>query len=268
MDSSQHIQEALPFCYIFDSSFDGLLSCIAQIHLDKRLGSISRICAQDDYQPSLFEPAIKHETNQELVTRITEALKRKAGHKALQSCYKVFLSDEPRRFLLIFYFVSVALRVGKQVHSMLADKRIGEFLDLEKSVEAARHKAIEFLRFHKTSEGVYFAQFETSISFVPLVMNHFVGRLNVQAFVIYDSKHKVAGVYDGKDAIIQRVENFNPPRFSSDDTDYTHMWQEFYRQITIKERYKPKLRQQQMPKKYWQFLDEMQNGTAGSSIDR
>lgn len=36
-------------------------------------------------------------------------------------------------------------------------------------------------------------------SVVPLIMNHFVERLGVQPFIIYDEVHHLAGVYDGGD---------------------------------------------------------------------
>ena len=60
----------------------------------------------------------------------------------------------------------------------------------------------QFVRFqHLAGEGadVWFARVNPKASVVPLIMDHFVERLGVQPFIIYDEVHHLAGVYDGGD---------------------------------------------------------------------
>lgn len=54
---------------------------------------------------------------------------------------------------------------------------------------------------HLAGEGadVWFARVNPKASVVPLIMDHFVERLGVQPFIIYDEVHHLAGVYDGGD---------------------------------------------------------------------
>ncbi len=128
----------------------------------------------------------------------------------------------------------------------------------------------QFVRFqHLAGEGadVWFARVNPKASVVPLIMDHFVERLSVQPFIIYDEVHHIAGVYDGGDWYLVNTEGAGDleralPDRTADEAPHEQAWRTFYDSVSIDARYNPELRRQFMPKRFWKNLTELQESPA------
>ena len=86
------------------------------------------------------------------------------------------------------------------------------------------------------------------------VYKHFKRRLVNEKFVIADIVRNKAVIYNGERG------NFFDFEMSEDmktDDSYIDLWLSFYDAVAIDERKNEKLRMQNMPKKYWKNLPEM-----------
>lgn len=115
----------------------------------------------------------------------------------------------------------------------------------------------------KNDNDIWFAKCNPRDSVIPLIMDHFVERFNVQPFLIYDEVHDVCGVYDGGGWYLVNVDEDSfdlkvPDR--SDDEDVTQdAWRRFYNAVSIDSRYNPELRRHFMPKRLWKNITEIQS---------
>ena len=132
----------------------------------------------------------------------------------------------------------------------------------------------QFVRFqHLAGEGadVWFARVNPKASVVPLIMDHFVERLGVPPFIIYDEVHHLAGVYDGGDWQLVNTEGAGDleralPDRTADEALMSEAWRTFYKSVSIDARYHPELRRQFMPKRFWRNITEMKETLPGREI--
>ena len=125
-----------------------------------------------------------------------------------------------------------------------------------------RHRMLQFIRFESLEGGLWFARCNPKASVVPLVMDHFAARLNIQPFIIYDEMHHMAGVYDGNDWQLVKTDkegHLQLPDRSPDEATFRHAWKTFYDTVAVESRYNPELRRSFMPKRLWKNLTEMQD---------
>jgi hypothetical protein len=74
--------------------------------------------------------------------------------------------------------------------------------------------------------------------------------------LIYDKNHRTAFLYHGGKAKISPVEDFTLPPPDSEEVMFRKLWKLFYNTIGIKERYNPRCRMTNMPKRYWENMTE------------
>jgi probable DNA metabolism protein len=114
-----------------------------------------------------------------------------------------------------------------------------------------------FLRFSETEGGWYYAR-EATVSYqLPLLTPYFFDRMGADPFIIHDTGRRLAGVSDTREWRIVSAETFTAPDLSGDESDYRRLWRMFHHTIAIQSRLNPKLQSQLMPKRYWQYMTEM-----------
>ena len=134
-----------------------------------------------------------------------------------------------------------------------ADGDVIQFRDLLKRVSGEIHSFKGLLRFDE-KEGILFAKFEPQNDILFFVYRHFKSRLVNEKFVIADLRRDKAVIYNGERGEFFKFEmNEN---LKSQDA-YVDLWLSFYDAVAIDERKNEKLRMQNMPKKYWKNLPEM-----------
>ena len=75
--------------------------------------------------------------------------------------------------------------------------------------------------------------------------------------MIFDAEHNAALIHTPQKTAIVPVESLELPE-DSDNGFYSGLWKSDYRHIAIGDRYNPTCRRTHMPKRFWQYLPEVQ----------
>ena len=132
-------------------------------------------------------------------------------------------------------------------------------------VHREKHRMEAFVRFQKSSDGMFFALVAPDYNVLPLIIRHFKNRYADQPWLIYDEKRRYGIHYDLVQ--VQEVKlDFKPNRdLSPAKTDITMdekeqlfsmLWKAYFKSTNIVERKNMKLHLQHVPRRYWRYLTE------------
>lgn len=240
--------------YVYDGSFDGFLCCIFDSYAKKEV--LTAICRDEDFIPTLFSsrsiPTDKSHANR--VFRKVVTISPYAG----ELLRKGFLTCMPDKELHLYHLVVKLLRDGADFLRSFSDDTLFPVLTAVRHLNSEAHLLKGFIRFSELG-GVLGSEIEPKNRVLPILRSHFCARYMNETFFIYDRTHKEALFHAAGKAVIQPLEDFQmaPP----DDTEaaYRILWKRFYDTIAIKERYNPKCRMRNMPKRYWGTMTEFQD---------
>ncbi|MDR2109147.1 MAG: TIGR03915 family putative DNA repair protein [Coriobacteriales bacterium] len=139
----------------------------------------------------------------------------------------------------------------------LAHPAVDALQRLARQVNTEAHYMLQFIRFAELKSGLYFARIEPKASVVPLIMDHFAERLNIQPFMILDARHGLAGVFNRERWwLVEADATLVDLATSAAQDDYQALWQSFYDTIAIEERRNPRCQRNFMPKRFWGMMCE------------
>ena len=140
----------------------------------------------------------------------------------------------------------------------LANPIVADLVNLEKHAVNEAERMRQFVRFNHLENGVWFARCNPNASVVPLVMGYFAARLNDQPFIIWDERHLIGGIYDGRSWSLVSGDAVDVAPATADDALMEEAWKRFYDALSVDDRYNPELRRSFMPVRLWRNLPEMQ----------
>ncbi len=251
--------------YIYDSSFEGLLSAVFQI-FSERIVPVD-IVSESHSQLGLLNQNRRVVTDDAKAERVLSALDRKSDGHASLLVYKMFLSELPNFEISIFRFIKTIMdnRQGN-VLGNYANPYIAEALRIEKMIGREVHRMHAFVRFQKSAESVFHAAVNPDFNVLPLIGSHFEKRYADQRWVILDTLRHYALYYDLEGT--QFIESDHPLlanlNTSSEETDwrdekedlYQQLWVSYFHSVNIQQRNNTKLHLRHMPRRYWRYLIE------------
>jgi len=247
--------------YLHDGSLEGFLSCVFEAYVKHELPE--DIVDETRFEPRLDQSSFFVQTDYDRALRVRRGIEREAGRRAFGAVVRALANDDPHAGAVVFRFIRYVMdaRSGRNkrrnVLNDLANPIVGDLVTLERHVINEEEKMRQFIRFSHLQNGVWFARCNPNANVVPLIMQNFVNRFNIQPFMIYDENHHIAGVYDGNDWNLVRDEVVNIPSRTADDAYVETLWQHFYDSLSIDARYNPELRCHFMPVRFWRNLPEV-----------
>ncbi|MDR2036188.1 MAG: TIGR03915 family putative DNA repair protein [Coriobacteriales bacterium] len=235
--------------YLYDGSLEGMLSAVFAAF--QRHENPEDIVTSHALQESLLSSYVPVQTEEPLAARVRNGILEKLGDSAYEDVKKVFLSDAPHKGGVIFRYLHYAFTAGRWSFTHLAEPAVADFLEIRRQVESEAHHMLMFVRFAQLSNGMFYAHIEPKASVVPLITDHFAQRLNVQPFIIYDSVHNLASVFDTERWWLVSADEINAAEHSRAEDDFQSLWQTFYDTIAIEERRNPTCQRNFMPKRFW-----------------
>ncbi|MDR1922518.1 MAG: TIGR03915 family putative DNA repair protein [Candidatus Adiutrix sp.] len=249
--------------FVYDKTFDGLLSVIFEAFRLKLFPDALRGPADD--LPLLAGRVVRVETEAEKAGRVWRGLQNRLSRPALRSLMNAWLTvaDEAADELIVRY----ARRIFAGGDE--ADFSDPDVLAIrEQSQKVAREKMhlIQFVRFQKTAEGIFFASVAPRYDVLPLVLRHFTGRFGDQQWIIRDLARGYGFYYDltrarevrpdgQADLAAGRLEAGLP---AEDEILFQEAWKKYFQAVSIESRANPKLQRQYMPRRFWPLLIEKQ----------
>ena len=97
--------------YLYDGSFEGLLTCIYYNYYGEKASGIYR---QDSYQPVLMIDSTEVITEPALAARVYQAIEKISGD-ALENVYHAFVSSAPDKEILILNYLRLAFGWGAKL---------------------------------------------------------------------------------------------------------------------------------------------------------
>lgn len=239
--------------YLYDGSFLNLLSLINYLLHEELIPQDIKI---NNYQANLFEKTInlKIKEDEKIITKIIKNF----GIKIFNVMYYLYLSNDSRKELLIFYFWIYSVKYREKVFSLRKISWINEALKVIKYVNNENHKMKGFLRFQELQSKVLYAKMAPTNNILPLLVKHFEKRLPNEFWLIEDVSRELVAIYDKNKIILIPSKEIKITKiFSTEEETFAKMWQTFYQTIAIKSRKNNRCRMNFMPKKYWQYIVEV-----------
>lgn len=240
--------------YLFDGSFEGLLTCVFEAYNDKN----ATIRDRKAYIPSFLDESRFVETDMGKFQRVYSSVPSKISQHAQEIIYKAWLSESDDAPDLILHFLRTGYKLGKKVESYIQDSKIHAIIDLNRKVGFEVHRFTGLLRFSEISKGIFYAGYEPDHNITMLLAPHFTQRLGNQPFVIHDKKRSLCVVFDGRELIMTDEVPSIPDAGTSTEDEYSALWKVFFKTIAIRERKNPRLQMQFIPMRYRKNMTEFQ----------
>lgn len=252
--------------FIYDGSYEGLLSCIFVIFKDRTVPTA--INSEANFQPSLLDAAVTRvTTNEEWAGRVLKGIDERTHSRASILMYKLFLSELPLCEMLIYQVIQAIVRKGDEtILENFANPAILQAAQIEKMIGREVHRMHAFVRFQKSQEGLFCAVIEPDFNVMPLIGDHFERRYADQSWLIFDAHRHYGLYYDQEDTVYvgsgHPVFELNIDMFQRDaiqngrEKEYQSLWKNYFQSVNISERNNKKLHLRHMPRRYWKYLTE------------
>ncbi|MDR2671871.1 MAG: TIGR03915 family putative DNA repair protein [Coriobacteriales bacterium] len=186
--------DGISLVYLYDASLEGLLTAVF-VAFERKECPVN-LTTEHNLQHSLMCSYVPVATDLHKAARVKDGIIDKLGVQTYEEVKRVFLSDNPKKGGEILRFLQYAFKRGMWSGTHLAHPVVDAFRATLKQVESEAHYMLQFVRFAHLQSGLYFSRIEPKANVVPLIMNHFAARFNIQPFVILDTCHRIAGVFD------------------------------------------------------------------------
>ncbi|MDR3217745.1 MAG: TIGR03915 family putative DNA repair protein [Dysgonamonadaceae bacterium] len=248
----------------YDRTFDGLLTCIFDAFNRKEFPDN---IVGEDMQLPLFTESFKVVTDEVRADRVLKALRKKISPSATDMLFVSYLSEIEGIEMTLFRYIQKALTAEFSIEMNFADPDVLELSKIYKKVTREEERMRQFVRFQKTTDGIFFAVMDPAHNVLPLSARFFRTRYADQQWIIYDIRRKYGFFYDLKtvetvhfDHLDVSLETGKLTAEKLDDYElaFQGLWKDYLKAITINERKNLKLQRQHLPKRFWKYLTEKQ----------
>jgi probable DNA metabolism protein len=246
----------------YDKTFEGLLTAIFDAYSRKSFPE--RLLGEDELLPLFAGEVYTVVSSPEKSVRVWNALEKKLTKGVCGMLMHVWLSELPASDELLFRYMRKAFDAPSSIATNFADDDVLQVKKIAQKVGREREHILQFVRFQKAADDIYFAPVSPIYNVLPLTMNYFTDRFADQQWLIYDLKRRYGYYYDLKTALEVTLENdeyllsgkLDEAMMAEDEKLFQQMWKEYTRALTIQERLNPKLQRQHMPRRFWKYMPE------------
>jgi len=251
------------FTYIYDGSFEGLLSCIFAIYSTRNQ---PEAIFEKHRSPLLLGDVIELDSNEDFAARVLNGINSRTNNKGAEIAYKMFLSELPQREMDIFYFIKTVIEYNNpSILENFANEYILKASQITKMIHREIHRMHAFVRFQKSREGIFYAAIEPDFNVLPLLGDHFERRYADQPWIIFDMQRHYGLYYDLTRTVFVTMDNpvfnihsgdLNAEIVDEKEKIYQALWGNYFQSVNIQARKNLKLHLRHMPKRYWKYLIE------------
>ncbi len=240
--------------YIYDGTFDGLLTIVFDCYSSKTLPQ--NIIKEATYSTNFLDNTIFIQSDYEKSERVFKGIEKNIGYSTLYNSYYAFLSNEKDKEINILKYLCNGFDIGPKINNMLTISYVYKVISLKRRVYGECHRFKGLLRFIEINNNLFYSSIHPDNNIIEPLGHHFIQRLPSQNFIIHDKNRNLCFLYNGKTYKIEQINNFTLPNISEKEKNYQELWKSFFKSVTIDERINRKCQMQFMPKKYWKDLIE------------
>jgi probable DNA metabolism protein len=247
----------------YDGTFEGFLSVVFECYSRKL--EPTNIASENNLQETMFIEKEFINTNIVNAGRVWKGLQQKLKSELNQLPYSAFLSNEEGIEMALLKFIQMAFASPVPIEGNFGDPDILMVRKAARRVMKEAMRVLQFIRFQRTLDDIYFAAFTPDYDVLPMALKHLKNRFTDQSWLVYDLKRDYGFFYNLQtiEEVTLNEKSFNTKNgavplnlLKEDETSYQTMWKGYCQNIIIRERLNLKLQKQHMPKRYWKFLPE------------
>lgn len=240
--------------YIYDGSFDGLLTSIYEAFYAKE--KPTDIIREEGFRENFLVEKVYIKTDPEKARKVYSAIENKISPESLRRVFYAYLSELPDSGMVILRYLQLGFKIGSYVDLNLANEDVLNMDKISRLVGKERHRITGILRFKKIKEEILYARVEPDHNIIALVAPHFKERLKGENFIIHDTKREIGVFYNKKEWIVKDIERLDPFLVKDSEEIYEDLWRTYFKSISIQTKTNPKLQKRNMPMRYWKYLTE------------
>lgn len=258
--------------YLYDGSFEGLLTCIYYHYYREAATGIYPV---QGYQPSLLHPSCIVAADPSCADRVSRGIREKISSFALRLVYYAALSSFAGKENLILDYLRLGFRLGSKIDCLHTHPQVRPVHKLARLVGGEVHRLLGLLRFSDKG-GYLYAPCSPDHAVLELLADHFADRLAAEHWMIHDTKRSLAVIYTGRinpaelppaapggRAFPERRWYLadlaqKPGAALPEDGWYQELWKLYFRNISIATRYNPRLQARFIPRRYRPHLTEFE----------
>lgn len=248
---------------IYDGTFEGFLSVVFECY-SRKLEPIN-ICPEKNLQEKMFIGKEYINTEVPHSDRVWKGLQQKLNAELNQLPYSAFLSGEEGIEMALLHFIRMAFASPVPIEGNFGDPDVLMVRKAARRVMKEAMRMLQFIRFQRTLDDIYFAPITPDYDVMPLTISHLKERFADQLWLVYDLKRDYGFFYNlqSVEEVTLNEKSFNTLNgavplnlLQEEEAVYQTMWKGYCQNITIRQRLNLKLQRQHMPKRYWKFLPE------------
>lgn len=248
----------------YDKTFEGLLTAIFDSYF--RRTRPAKLLAEGEPEPLFVDESHLVITQDDKAARVWRSVEKKLDKSECNMVMHAWLSEEPGSDELVFRFLCKVIDSKRKITTNYNDADVLEIQELARKVSKEARRMFQFVRFQKAADGTYFAPVEPLYNALPLAVDHFIDRFADQKWLIYDVKRRYGFYYDMREAVEVRITEdghlikgiLDEKMMAEDEKLFQELWKRYFKALSIKERYNPRLQRQNMPRRFWKYLTEKQ----------
>jgi len=246
----------LEVCYIYDGSFEGLLTAVYDAYYSKI--KPTELLEEEEFQPSLINESYYIETDSIKSDKVHNAIRTKISEDALEYIFYTYLSSFKGKGTLIYNYIKLGFKYGLKVNLHTYDDTVIKIHKIRNRVAGEQHLMLGFVRFEAIGKNLYYSSIEPDHNILSLIAPHFVNRLADQNWIIHDLRREVAAIYNMAEWVIVPFEKNKIPNIDGNASEdfYTNLWKDYFASTTITNRLNPKLQKMKVPVRYWKHMTE------------
>ena len=250
--------------FFYDKTFDGLLSAVFDAYTLKMFPE--RLLSTGTVPPMFIDATHTVATQEEHARRVWQGLQKKLAKKVCNMLMHVWLSELEGSDDLLFRYICKTFATTQKFELNFGDADVLEVQKIARKVAHEAHYLLQFVRFQKAADNIFFAPVKPIFNALPLAIRHFTDRFADQQWVIYDLRRHYGYYYDlhttqeitftNDDHLLSG--KLDESLMAEDEKLFQDLWKGYFKAMTIKERINPRLHKKNMPVRFWQLLTEKQ----------
>ena len=248
--------------YLYDGSYAGFLTCVFE-RFERRDQQVFPV-VENEYIPSFFDGSLAVVSQKEKAERVLLGLRKKLSQRETADFFRVFLSEYSKARQAAFELICQVFEENTDILMNYGNEKVLYFSQTLKKVSRERHRMKAFVRFKKSSDGMFYAMVDPDFNVLPLIADFFRKRYADQPWLIYDTKRNYGLLYNLAEVAEVRLSPVEKNALTAassitldeEDEHFQQLWKQYFKSTNIEARRNMKLHLQYLPRRYWKYLPE------------
>ncbi len=237
--------------YIINDSLDGIFTAVYDSFLYKDQVTDILISQEAVDFLSVYK---KIENSESKINKVKSKLKVLLCSSNYEKISVAFHSSNEKKHLIIFNYLVKIIKCNKDCSTNFSEQDVFVYNNMLHKIYCECHRFKGFIRFEKSSCGIYIAKFSPDNDITSLIFPHFKRRFKNNPFILHDEKRNLLALSNKEKSLI----TFGNTDFFAlgVDNEIKKLFKLYYDTVNIACRKNTRLMLNFLPKRYHKNLPE------------